>query len=833
MSIAPSLSKKSISKLTAVCIGIILVLTAAVSAQQAAPPEQKYQMPADDLAAIIDAPFTPSISISPNNLWILFLNRPGYPSIEEVAQPELRLAGVRLNPDSYSPSRQYYYDRLSLKQWSENEPVKIEGLPQNPKIANVKWSPDGEKIAFTILENNQVELWIVEDLKKPVAHKLTGLVLNDVYGTAMVWMPDSKKLICKIVPPEKGNPPIKPSIPTGPIIQENTGKAAPAPTYADLLKNAYDEALFEYYLDAQLVMVDLDGKYNPIGESGIISNFDPSPDGLYILVSIIHRPFSYLVKAWNFPHRVEIWNTDGDVVRLVTDQPLAEDIPAVTGSVRTGPRNFEWRPDVDATLYWAEALDGGDPRNEAEYRDQIYTFKAPFKGNPIPLFTLSLRYDVIEWYSDDLAIISEWWWKTRKMQKWAFAPGNMRVKPDLIFDYSWEDRYNHPGTPVEYINERGKPLLLLAEDGKSIFLTGDGASPEGDRPFLDRFNLETHETERLWRSEAPYFEEVVRILDPEDLMIVTRRESVDEPPDYFIHELDKNKLIRVTDFPHPFPMMAGVQKELIRYKRSDSLDLTGTLYLPAGYTAEQGPLPTLMWAYPREYKSADAAGQVTDSPYRFVRVGWYSPVPWVLHGYAVLDRASMPIVGEGDEEPNDTFVEQLVADAAGAIDELVRRGVTDPERVAVGGHSYGAFMTANLLAHSDLFRAGIARTGAYNRTLTPFGFQNEDRTLWEAPEIYFAMSPFMHADKIHDPILLIHGTADNNSGTFPMQSERFYNALKGLGATARLVMLPSESHSYRARESIMHVLWETDRWLEKYVKNAAPRETGSTAVKSE
>jgi dipeptidyl aminopeptidase/acylaminoacyl peptidase len=307
--------------------------------------------------------------------------------------------------------------------------------------------------------------------------------------------------------------------------------------------------------------------------------------------------------------------------------------------------------------------------------------------------------------------------------------------------------------------------------------------------------------------------------------VLTRRESVQEPPNYFYHNLEKNRTVQLTGFPHPTPQLKGITKELIRYNRDDGLKLTARLYLPDGYTTADGPLPMVMWAYPREYKSADAAGQVTDSPYRFIRTSWSSPVVWLLRGYAVLDYPSMPIIGEGDEEPNDSFIEQLVAGAKAAIDEVVRRGVADPERIAIGGHSYGAFMTANLLAHSDLFRAGIARSGAYNRSLTPFGFQSEDRTFWEAPETYFAMSPFMHADKVDEPILLIHGEADNNSGTYPMQSERFYNALKGHGAICRLVMLPHESHGYRARESALHVLYETDRWLEKYVKNAGPRKT--------
>ncbi|MEW5925796.1 MAG: prolyl oligopeptidase family serine peptidase, partial [Candidatus Zixiibacteriota bacterium] len=597
------------------------------------------------------------------------------------------------------------------------------------------------------------------------------MFLNDIYGASYYWLPDSRNIICKTVPSDRGDAPAEPAVPTGPAIQQNDGEMAPAATYTDLLKNSHDEELLEYYLQSRLALINIDGKTLYLGEKGMIERAEPSPDGQYILVETIHRPFSYTVPVSRFPGLVEIWNLEGKIIRTVTDQPLADNIPTVSDAVRTGPREFNWRSDVGAMLYWAEALDNGDPRIEADVRDQIYTLVAPFKGNPIPFYALNFRYNFVFWSSDDLAIIYEKWWKTRRTRAWAFAPGSMRVEPELIFDYSREDRYNHPGVPMTHDNEAGRAVLLLDKDGKSMFLSGDGASPEGDRPFLDKYDLMKMEKTRLWQSEGSYYEKVMVIPDPGDSKVITTRESVTEPPNLFMRDLKNGKLEQLTFFPNPTPQLADVQKELIHYTRDDGLPLTATLYLPAGYDSTRGPLPTLMWAYPREYKSAEAAGQVTDSPYRFVRVGWWSPILWVTRGYAVLDDVSMPIVGEGDEEPNDTFAEQLVADARAAVDEVVRRGVTDPDRIAIGGHSYGAFMAANLLAHSDLFRAGLARSGAYNRTLTPFGFQNEDRTLWESPETYFNMSPFMYVDSVNEPILLVHGELDNNTGTYPMQSE--------------------------------------------------------------
>jgi len=805
---------------------LILIIAVSAAAQDQAQDDRGYKMPPDEIAALIDAPPTPAVSVGPDAAWMVILERPNYPSIEEFIKPELRLAGLRFNPVTNKRSRTRFSIDIKIKNISDSEEKHVDGLPENAHIENVSWSPDGSLIAFTNTTDVGVELWVAK-IKSARAERIGRFYLNASYRSPFYWHPGSRMLICRTIPADRGEAPPAPTVPVGPIIQESGGEAAPAATYADLLRNSHDEELLEYYLQAQTALVTLTGETHNIGWRGMIVRTEPSPDGDYILVETIHRPFSYLVPVYRFPRRVEIWNTDGEVIRIVHDQPLAENIPCVRDAVRTGPRDFEWRSDVGAMLYYAEALDKGDPRIEALARDQIYTLTAPFKGNPIPLYATGLRYSYIIWSSDDLALVSERWGKTRKRKIWAFAPGNARVEPELVLDYSWEDRYNHPGTPVTHRNEAGQNVLLLNKKGTAIFLKGRGGSPEGDRPFLDLYDLVSKNKVRVWRSEAPFYESIFRIIDPAKPEVLTWRESITEPPNVYHRRIDKGELKQITAFSNPTPQLDEVQKEQIRYEREDGLPLTAYLYLPAGYSTDDGPLPTLIWAYPYEFKSADAAGQVFDSPYRFTRVGWWSPIIWVTRGYAVIDDAAMPIVGEGETEPNDSFVEQLTTNAAAVVEAIVQKGVADRERIAVGGHSYGAFMAANLLAHTDLFRAGLVRSGAYNRTLTPFGFQNEDRTYWEAPEIYYNMSPFMHVDDIDEPILLVHGEADSNSGTYPMQSRRFFNALKGHGATARLVMLPNESHGYRARESIMHVLWETEQWLEKYVKNAPPRETAT------
>ncbi len=608
-----------------------------------------------------------------------------------------------------------------------------------------------------------------------------------------------------------------PSIPSGPIVQENINKKSPSRTYQDLLKNPYDEALFDYYATAQLYSISLENSIpTKIGKPDIYQNYEPSPDGKYLLLQTLHRPYSYLVPVWAFPQKVTITNLQGQLIKAIADLPLADNVPIGFNATRAGQRDHNWRNDTPATLYWVEAQDGGDPKKNVPIRDKVFMWEAPFAAAPRELTSTKLRFDKIRWGNDNLALMTERWWANRKEITTLLAPKTGTAT--VLFDRSYEDSYTSPGQPEMTKNSFGRSVLEV--DNNNLIMIGQGASAEGDRPFIDQLNLQTKKTTRLWRSTAPYYEQPIQILNWKQQIVLTRRESPTENPNYFIRNLKTRKApVAVTQFPHPYPQMKDVQKQLLTYKRADGVDLSATLYLPASYKKENGSLPTLLYAYPQEFKTKDAAGQVSGSPYSFTYLSWGGPVFWVTQGYAVLDKTSIPIVGEGSNEPNDTYIDQLVAGAKAAIDEGVRLGVVDANRVGVMGHSYGAFMTANLLSHSNLFKAGIARSGAYNRTLTPFGFQAEERTYWQAPEVYFNMAPFNHADKIKTPILLIHGEADNNSGTFPIQSERYYNAIKGHGGTARYVVLPYESHSYRGKESILHMLWEMDKWLDTYVKN--------------
>ena len=780
-----------------------------------------YQTPPKAIADLVNVPLTPNTMLSPSKEQFVFMERPAMSGIDELSQPELRIAGLRINPRTNGRSRSSHYIGLSIRPLMGGKEVKVTRLPANPKISSVSWSPDGKQLAFAVTSNENISLWIA-DTKRGKAKLAMKNSLNATYGTPFRWLSDSKGLVALTVPVGRGPVPAESTVPEGPVLQENLGEKAPARTYQDLLKSPHDEELFDYHLTSQVVLVNLKGKMTNLGKPAIIRRAEPSPSGEMLLVETVHRPYSYLVPVYRFPTLVEVWDLSGKVVHTATDMPLADQLPLGFGAVPTGPRSYGWRSDAPTTLYWTEAQDGGDPRAEAEVRDRIFIHPAPFSGSPTVLVDLDLRYSYTLWGTGDLALVTTREWSSRKTKTWAVTPDSPSKSLKLVFDRLYEDRYSDPGSPVTKMNNNGAYVLLTGNNDKTIYLTGNGASPEGDRPFLDELNIESGNTTRLFRSESPYYERPMAILDVDNSVIVTIRESMDDQPNVFVRNLKRGSVDQMTDFPHPYPQMKGVYKELVKYKRSDGVDLTATLYLPLGHTPEDGPVPMIVWAYPREFKTSKAASQVTGSPYRFVRINPTSSSTSVLamlvHGYGVLFNATMPIVGEGDAQPNDSFVEQLVASAQGAVDYMVSRGVADRDRVAISGHSYGAFMTANLLAHSDIFRTGIARSGAYNRSLTPFGFQAEERTFWEAPEIYFAMSPFMHAQKVNEPLLMIHGEADNNSGTFPIQSRRFYHALKGHGATVRLVMLPHESHGYRARESVMHSLWETALWLDTYLK---------------
>jgi dipeptidyl aminopeptidase/acylaminoacyl peptidase len=791
----------------------------------------KYQEPPKAIVDLVDTRPTPIVEVSRKDKqgrqWLLIQVISGLPTIADLAQPELRLGGLRINPKTNGPSRGRYITSLRLQALPDGKETAA-GVPANAKIRFAAWAPDARHVFFVNASDETADaslsLWIV-DVASGAAKRVPGIALNGIFGNPCEWMSDSQSLVCKAVVKGRGAAPKKSEVPTGPVVQENLGRVTPGPTYQDLLKSPEDEKIFDYYATAQVEVVRVDGTTKAVGKPGVITSASPSPDGRYVMVDERHHPYSYLLPFEFFPERVTVFNLATGASKQLADKPLEDTIPNIHDAVEAGPREFDWRSDAPAAASWVEAGDGGDPRKDVAVRDMIFLLDAPFDGSPRKLAELPVRFRSLTWGNGKLALVEEERWKDRKRIMLAVAP-DAPGTPVPLFEGSFEDRYHDPGKPLEVLNAAGKHVVQTTADASGVYLHAEGASPEGDRPFLSVMSTANGQTGKLWQSADKFFEVPAAVLEAAGPTILVRRESPELPPNYYLTSVEKNDLKQVTFFPSPYGDAALPKKQVLKYKRADGVELSANLYLPPGYKKEDGPLPTLMEAYPTEYKTKSAAGQISGSPYEFPFLYWGSPIPFATQGYAVLENATIPIVGEGNAEPNDTYVDQLVASAKAAIDEGARLGVVDRNRVAVMGHSYGAFMTANLLAHSDLFKAGIARSGAYNRTLTPFGFQNEERTYWQAPEIYYKMSPFSYADKIKTPILLIHGEADNNTGTFPMQSERLFSAIKGSGGTVRFVLLPLESHGYAGRESVLHMLWEMNNWMRTYVKNPAGAAAG-------
>jgi dipeptidyl aminopeptidase/acylaminoacyl peptidase len=779
-----------------------------------------YQIPSKEIYDLVDVSLAPSVVMDDAKNFMIFLYRETYKSIEDLSSEELRLAGLRIDPKTNIGSRITYYNNLKIQDL-RTDPVsliQVTGLPNKPKLTNITFSPDQKKIAMTQTTALGVEVWYV-DLSTFAAKRLTEPKANANLGQVIHWFKDSERLLVKMIPKDRAaliNP--KSAIPSGPTVSVSDGQEAPNRTYQDLLKNKNDEYNFEQLALSELYKVSLKGSSVPWLGSAMYQDISFSPDGEYIMISAIKRPFSYLVPNSRFPSTRIIYTKEGQEVSTVAQVPLMENLPKGFMAVPSGRRSFRWRNDQPASLVFVKALDEGNPDSLVAFRDEVFQLEAPFDEMPMSMLKTQNRFSSIIWGNKNLAIAYDYWWNTRNKKTYLFNPALPDGGIDLLFDQNYQDAYNDPGSFITRKNKLGRKVLALK--GSRAYLKGDGFSDEGQFPFLDEINLKSKIKNRLYQSD--YKNKLERFIDYDidENQLLVRIESPNDYPNYFIRDFDQGDLKQMTQFENPFISIKDIHKEVISYKRADGLELSATLYLPVGYDKEKKEkMPMILWAYPREFKDPSSAAQKTSNPNTFTYPNYGSPIYWVTKGYVILDRASFPILGVGDTEPNDTFIKQLVGNAKAAIDVADALGYIDRKRVAVGGHSYGAFMVAHLLSNSDLFAAGIARSGAYNRTLTPFGFQSEQRSYWEAPEIYYNMSPFMHADKMKTPLLLTHGEADNNSGTYPMQSIRYFNALKGLGAEVRLVLLPKESHGYRAKENILHLLWEQDQWLEKYVKN--------------
>src|SRR5882724_6294185 len=794
----------------------------------------KYVLPPKAVVDAFDAEPLPQTLLSPNKQVIALTKARTNPTIAELAQPMYRLAGLRVNPKTNGPHRASGLPgtgiySITLKKLGDGAETAVK-MPAQARISHVKFSPDGSHLSFLQTKDDGIELWIADGMTGTAKAVVTGADrINATTGDPCDWLKDNVTMVCELVPAGRAPAPAEPLVPSGPHVEENSGKAAPAPTYEDLLKTAYDDTLFDYYFTSQLAAINVTtGAKTTIGKPAVFANVTPAPAGQHLLVMKIKKPFSHTVPMNGFAQDIEIWTRAGEVAKKIADQPSREGT-TLTG-VEPGPRGYRWRADQPATLLWIEALDGGDLKNKVPFRDKVLSLAAPFSGQLIELAKTEWRYGGINYTDAGIVLLTENDRATRRTRSWIMEPG---AAPRKVWERKQDAAYDDPGSPVTRRDtgasagggggRGGAGAGSIIQNGDFIYVAGVGASKDGDRPFLDKLNVKTLKTERIFRSSAESLESFVAPLNDEMTKFLTRYETQKEAPNYYSRDAGADAKRAVTQFKDPQPAVRDILRQYVTYKRNDGVTLSGTLYLPPGY--KQGTrVPVIMWAYPREFGDADSASQVSGSPNSFTTIRGGSHMFLLLSGYAIFDNPTMPIIGPG-ETANDTYIEQLIASAQAAVDKVVEMGVADRDRIGVGGHSYGGFMTANLLAHSRLFRAGFAESGAYNRSLTPWGFQSERRSFWEAPDIYTKMSPFWYADKIKDPILLMHGEMDDNTGTFPINSERLYAALKGHGATVRLVMLPNEAHGYAARETLLHVIAERLNWFDKYVKNAGAKST--------
>ncbi len=808
---------KKLLTLITIVVALFLILPQQLKAQE----NRTYQKPPKEILELVDYERAPQVRMDSKKEYMILTYRNTYSSLEELNQTEMRLAGLRINPITNISTSANYSNNLKIRKLSEMNDIQVTGLPADPKIANLQISPDEKRFIFTNTTQTGVELWVL-DVATASARKVSSKLVNANMENPVSWLKDSKCVLVRVLPEHREKLlEDRFDLPAGPIISESEGRESQNRTYQDLLKNRRDELNFETLMRSELYLFNIEtGESRKFMDGAMYVGESISPDGNYVMITTIERPYSYIVPMNRFPQRSVVYTIEGGFVKLVNDIPLTEVTPKGFSATRTGKRSMNWRADKPATLFFVEALDGGDPSTKQDFRDELFIWDAPFNTEPKSVVKVPQRYSRVFWGNDNYAILTDNWNETRNTRTYLINPSDPSVKPVMLWDRNSQDIYSDPGTIFMKRGDFGTNVISIEND--NIYMIGDGFTKDGQFPFIDEMNLKTLKKRRIYQS--PYTDKKEDIVSIEDLkkgQILVMIQSKNEFPNYYMRNIKKkgDNITQLTFFKNPFESIAGVHKEVIKYIRNDGVELSGTLYLPVGYDMnKKEKMPLLIWAYPREFKDAASASQSNHNPNLFTTPSYGSFIYWVTRGYVVLHDAAFPIVGEGSSEPNDTFIEQLVANASAAIDAVDKLGYIDRKKVAVGGHSYGAFMTANLLSHCNLFACGIARSGAYNRTLTPFGFQNEQRNYWDVPEVYTKMSPFMNAGKMKTPILLIHGEADNNPGTFTLQTERYFQALKGLGAPARMVILPKESHSYVAKENILHLLWEQDRFLEKHLK---------------
>ncbi|PCI37627.1 MAG: prolyl oligopeptidase [Elusimicrobia bacterium] len=776
-----------------------------------------YQKPDPKISRIVEAESFPTTRISNQKTHIL----KGYyniiPPIDYVAREKLRLAGLRFIPRNRSKYTRYFYTRFEILNLKTKKTHALK-FPKDVRARFPVWSPDSKRFVAAVETEDCVALWQGKTNRSKVK-RIPGLCLNTVMGGGHKWL-DNRRVLVRM----RSDAGVKPQshyIAKGPTISETTGKIAQNRTYQDLLEDKNDEALFKFYTTVQLAIVDVvSGKISPIGPAGIITAYSLSPDKTMLRVHRIREPYSYVVPYYHFAQDIELWELNGKSFHRLARLPVFDSIPI--HGVPTGKRDFQWIPNEPSTLLYAEALDQGDWNIDVSHREQISLIKidGAAVGTPRKLQKLVHRYSGTKWLEDGSEFLLYDYERDRKWLR-ALKADYRKIRPGAaltaLWSYSYQDDYKKPGRIVTIPNkfDRRVSAVVREENRRWIFTYDKGATPKGDFPYLKKIALDNGEEKELFRSPEGTYERFVSFADKSYRGIITRRETANQSPDLFIVDLESKSSQQLTHEQNPAAVFSQVKKELITWKRGDGTQLSGMLYYPVDYKKGQ-KYPTVVSAYPIEYTSKKLAGQVRGSSNKYSKPYKADYLYFTLKGYALLKRAQMPIVGH-PKTMNDSLIEQLNMNSQSIRKVLTEKGISDPDRIGIIGHSYGAFMVANVLSHSPVFKTGIARSGAYNRSLTPFGFQSERRPFWKAKETYIKVSPFFSADKIEKPILLIHGAIDNNSGTHTMQSKRYYAALKGNGVTSRLVLLPHESHGYSAVETVNHVLWEMIRWFDLHL----------------
>lgn len=805
---------------------LLTVLFCCLACKATASTAVPFQAAPEKISEYLRNSSTPIVTFNPQRDHMLIYHVKRYSDLGSLSHKVVRLAGLEISSENNGPHRANVCLGLSLKpvyaRDARHDEMKI-AVPRNARLSLPTWSPTGKHFALMRLSKKEIMLYLGNTAGRRLT-RINEAKINGTLGTPIQWLPDGNTLLCRLIHRSVNDERPTDRLPVGPNVIQTTADQRVLRPYRDLLQTDADADLFDYYTTCQLALVNAESAdIVPIGEPGVYSRVLPSPDGQYFLVTRLPRPYSRELPATGFAQQIEIWNRDGELIHSFDPIPAREKIPV--GGVLSAPRNFHWRPTQSAELVWVQPIDGGDPTISVTHRDRVMKLTAPFLPQTELEFTRTEhRFLAITWGEEpQTALIREYDQRARTFRTYLFNPESDEEPQQLLWERNPQDRYNDPGSPLMRVLPNGQSVMRVHYN--SIYLSGKGASPHGDQPFLDTLNLTTMETRRIFQSDLNAHESVVALVNPDASRMITRREKSSEPPNYNIRD-DDGELIPLTLFRDQFPGIHNVHRQLITYERNDGVRLSFVVYLPPDFydqpAEDRRPLPTLLWAYPRSFPNADLASQTRGSLRRFPSYTRATHRFFALMGYAVLDNTTMPVIGD-PITANDTFLEQIVAGAEAAVEKAVELGFADRDRIAVGGHSYGAFMSANLLAHTDLFRAGIARSGAYNRTLTPFGFQNERRSLWQVPDLYTKLSPLMFANQIDEPLLLIHGEADANPATDPVQSKWMYQAIRGNAGTARLVTLPYEAHHYQAVESVEHVIWETTRWLDRYVKNAPSR----------